>query len=112
MGEGFKIRPGGIIGSIAVSCLLLWLYTRAQNRGHEQRRSATTRERPAPRAQGRQQAPHQAVAEAGERSEDGGGLDVTEVMELTALEAGSRSSGCDASSSLGFAIGAVRSIAA
>jgi uncharacterized membrane protein YeaQ/YmgE (transglycosylase-associated protein family) len=40
MGEGFKIAPGGIIGSIAVASLLLWLYVRAQNRGHEQRRSA------------------------------------------------------------------------
>ena len=36
MGEGFKIRPGGVIGSIAVSCLLLWIYTRVQNRGHKQ----------------------------------------------------------------------------
>jgi uncharacterized membrane protein YeaQ/YmgE (transglycosylase-associated protein family) len=32
LGDGFKIQPGGIIGSIAVACLLLWLYTRAQNR--------------------------------------------------------------------------------
>jgi uncharacterized membrane protein YeaQ/YmgE (transglycosylase-associated protein family) len=32
MGDGFKIRPGGIIGSIVVACILLWLYTRAQNR--------------------------------------------------------------------------------
>jgi len=40
MGEGFKIAPGGIIGSIAAACLLLWLYMRAQNRGHEKRRSA------------------------------------------------------------------------
>lgn len=40
MGEGFKIAPGGIIGSIAVACLLLWLYVRAQNRGQAQRRSA------------------------------------------------------------------------
>ena len=32
MGEGFKVAPGGIIGSIAVACLLLWLYVRAQNR--------------------------------------------------------------------------------
>ena len=32
MGDGFRIAPGGIIGSIAVACLLLWLYTRAQNR--------------------------------------------------------------------------------
>jgi uncharacterized membrane protein YeaQ/YmgE (transglycosylase-associated protein family) len=40
MGEGFRIAPGGIIGSIAVASLLLWLYVRAQNRGHEQRRAA------------------------------------------------------------------------
>ena len=36
MGYGFKVRPGGVIGSIAVSCVLLWIYTRVQNRGHEQ----------------------------------------------------------------------------
>jgi uncharacterized membrane protein YeaQ/YmgE (transglycosylase-associated protein family) len=42
MGDGFRVRPGGVIGSIAVSCLLLWIYTRVQNRGHEQHRSATT----------------------------------------------------------------------
>jgi len=41
MGEGFKIAPGGIIGSIAVACLLLLVYTRAQNRGHEQQKPAT-----------------------------------------------------------------------
>ena len=35
MGDGFKIAPGGIIGSIAVACLLLWLYTRAQNRDRQ-----------------------------------------------------------------------------
>ena len=40
MGQGFKVAPGGIIGSIAVACLLLWLYVRVQNRGHEQRRTA------------------------------------------------------------------------
>jgi uncharacterized membrane protein YeaQ/YmgE (transglycosylase-associated protein family) len=40
MGEGFKIAPGGIIGSVAVSCLLLWLYVRSQNRGHQRRRTA------------------------------------------------------------------------
>ncbi len=40
MGEGLRIRPGGVIGSIAVASLLLWLYTRAQNRGQERRRSA------------------------------------------------------------------------
>ena len=42
MGNGFEIAPGGIIGSIAVACLLLWIYTRAQNRGHEQRKRATS----------------------------------------------------------------------
>ena len=36
LGDGFKVRPGGVIGSIAVSCLLLWIYTRVQNRGHKQ----------------------------------------------------------------------------
>jgi uncharacterized membrane protein YeaQ/YmgE (transglycosylase-associated protein family) len=40
MGEGFAIRPGGIIGSVLVASLLLWLFTRAQNRGHERRPSA------------------------------------------------------------------------
>jgi uncharacterized membrane protein YeaQ/YmgE (transglycosylase-associated protein family) len=40
MGQGFKIAPGGIIGSVAVACLLLWLWVRVQNRGHERRRSA------------------------------------------------------------------------
>ncbi|HQJ26447.1 MAG TPA: GlsB/YeaQ/YmgE family stress response membrane protein [Thermoleophilia bacterium] len=39
-GHGFRISPGGLIGSIAVSCLLLWLYVRAQNRGRERRRNA------------------------------------------------------------------------
>ena len=38
MGEGFKVRPGGVIGSIVVSCLLLWIYTRAQNRGKQQQK--------------------------------------------------------------------------
>ena len=40
MGDGFRIAPGGIIGSIVVACVLLWLYTRAQNRntGKEQAR--------------------------------------------------------------------------
>jgi uncharacterized membrane protein YeaQ/YmgE (transglycosylase-associated protein family) len=42
MGDGFKVRPGGIIGSIAVSCLLLWLYVRLQNRGHEQQAQKRT----------------------------------------------------------------------
>jgi uncharacterized membrane protein YeaQ/YmgE (transglycosylase-associated protein family) len=40
LGDGFRIRPGGVIGSIAVSCLILWIYTRVHNRGQEQRRSA------------------------------------------------------------------------
>jgi len=39
MGDGFKIAPGGIIGSIAVSSLLLWLYTRGQNRKVERRKA-------------------------------------------------------------------------
>jgi uncharacterized membrane protein YeaQ/YmgE (transglycosylase-associated protein family) len=41
MGEGFKIRPGGIIGSIAVSCLLLWIYTRRNNQVHARRKTTT-----------------------------------------------------------------------
>ena len=36
MGEGFKVRPGGVIGSIVVACLLLWIYTRMQNRGQRE----------------------------------------------------------------------------
>jgi uncharacterized membrane protein YeaQ/YmgE (transglycosylase-associated protein family) len=32
LGDGFKIRPGGVIASIAVACLLLWIYTLVQNR--------------------------------------------------------------------------------
>jgi uncharacterized membrane protein YeaQ/YmgE (transglycosylase-associated protein family) len=39
-GYGFKIGPGGIIGSIAASCLILWIYTRAHNQAHARR--ATT----------------------------------------------------------------------
>ena len=27
LGYGFHLRPGGVIGSIAVSCLLLWITT-------------------------------------------------------------------------------------
>ena len=42
MGEGFRVRPGGVIGSIAVACILLWLYTRVQNRGHEQQQQKRT----------------------------------------------------------------------
>jgi uncharacterized membrane protein YeaQ/YmgE (transglycosylase-associated protein family) len=42
MGEGFKVRPGGVIGSIAVACLLLWIYTRVQNRGHEEQKERRT----------------------------------------------------------------------
>ena len=45
MGEGFRIAPGGIIGSIVAASVLLWIYTRAQNRGHE-------RQKPAPSANG------------------------------------------------------------
>jgi uncharacterized membrane protein YeaQ/YmgE (transglycosylase-associated protein family) len=32
LGNGLKFQPAGIIGSIAVACLLLWSITRAQNR--------------------------------------------------------------------------------
>jgi uncharacterized membrane protein YeaQ/YmgE (transglycosylase-associated protein family) len=43
LGDGFRIAPGGIIGSIALACGLLWLYTRAQNRrsGRARARRAT-----------------------------------------------------------------------
>lgn len=34
MGNGFKLQPGGVISSIAVACLLLWIYTAAHNRRH------------------------------------------------------------------------------
>jgi uncharacterized membrane protein YeaQ/YmgE (transglycosylase-associated protein family) len=42
MGEGFKIAPGGIIGSIVVACVLLWVYTRAQNRQQEKQQTRRT----------------------------------------------------------------------
>jgi uncharacterized membrane protein YeaQ/YmgE (transglycosylase-associated protein family) len=45
MGDGFRVAPGGIIGSIAVACALLWLYTRAENRKTQKqqvRRSTNT----------------------------------------------------------------------
>lgn len=48
LGDGFRIAPGGIIGSVVVACILLWLYTRAQNRG-----AAGGRERHATTADGR-----------------------------------------------------------
>jgi uncharacterized membrane protein YeaQ/YmgE (transglycosylase-associated protein family) len=44
LGNGFKLAPGGIIGSIAVACVLLWLYTRAQNsKAQKQRVRQTTK---------------------------------------------------------------------
>jgi uncharacterized membrane protein YeaQ/YmgE (transglycosylase-associated protein family) len=39
-GNGLKFQPAGIIGSIAVSCLLLWSITRAQNRTVARQRAA------------------------------------------------------------------------
>ena len=42
LGDGFKVRPGGVIGSIAVSCLLLWIYTRVQNRGKQSQKRAAS----------------------------------------------------------------------
>jgi uncharacterized membrane protein YeaQ/YmgE (transglycosylase-associated protein family) len=42
MGDGFKIRPGGIIGSIVMACILLWLYTRAQNRNTQKQQVRRT----------------------------------------------------------------------
>ena len=37
LGDGLKLRPGGVIGSIAVACLLLWIYTSLHNRAHARR---------------------------------------------------------------------------
>ena len=56
MGEGFKVRPGGIIGSIAVSCLILWLYTRAQNRGQQPQKSGSRQPQRAVKANGQHRA--------------------------------------------------------
>ena len=42
LGDGFRVRPGGVIGSIAVSCLLLWIYTRVQNRGKQSQKRAAS----------------------------------------------------------------------
>jgi uncharacterized membrane protein YeaQ/YmgE (transglycosylase-associated protein family) len=46
-GEGFKLRPAGVIGSIAVACLLLWLITRAQNKTRQ--KAAARREHREPK---------------------------------------------------------------
>jgi uncharacterized membrane protein YeaQ/YmgE (transglycosylase-associated protein family) len=35
LGNGFKLAPGGVIGSIVVACVLLWSYTRVENRKAE-----------------------------------------------------------------------------
>ncbi len=37
-GNGFKLAPAGLIGSIIVACILLYIITRAQNRTRERRR--------------------------------------------------------------------------
>jgi len=42
MGNGFKLAPGGVIGSIVVACLLLWLYTRYTNRQSEKQHVRST----------------------------------------------------------------------
>jgi len=42
LGDGFRLRPGGVIGSIVMACLLLWIYTSMHNRGHAQRQAKTT----------------------------------------------------------------------
>jgi len=42
MGEGFKVRPGGVIGSIIVASILLWLYTRTQNRGQQKQKRTSS----------------------------------------------------------------------
>ena len=67
MGDGFRIAPGGIIGSIAVACLLLWLYTRGAEPPGRQGAGAPDHQvrRHAPRAQGRAEAPHEALTVAG-----------------------------------------------
>ena len=52
MGDGFKVRPGGVIGSIAVSCLLLWIYTRVQNRGQQQQSRGKPQQKRAASANG------------------------------------------------------------
>jgi len=41
LGDGFRLRPGGVIGSIAVACLLLWIVTTLQNRAHVRRKTAS-----------------------------------------------------------------------
>jgi uncharacterized membrane protein YeaQ/YmgE (transglycosylase-associated protein family) len=47
MGDGLKLRPGGVIGSIAVASLLLWILTRNERRKGATRLAAdgTHRER-------------------------------------------------------------------
>ena len=40
LGDGFKIQPGGVIGSIAFACLILWIYTRFHNQAHERDETA------------------------------------------------------------------------
>ena len=40
MGNGFKLQPGGVIASIAVACLLLWIYTTMHNRSHARAEAA------------------------------------------------------------------------
>jgi uncharacterized membrane protein YeaQ/YmgE (transglycosylase-associated protein family) len=42
LGDGFRIAPGGIVGSIVVACVLLWLYTRAQNREAQKQQARRT----------------------------------------------------------------------
>jgi uncharacterized membrane protein YeaQ/YmgE (transglycosylase-associated protein family) len=48
LGDGLRLRPGGVIGSIVVACLLLWIYTSLHNRAHTRRQTepdGTHRER-------------------------------------------------------------------
>ena len=40
MGDGFKIQPGGVIGSVAFACLILWIYTRVHTPQHERAETA------------------------------------------------------------------------
>ena len=40
IGQGFKLHPGGLISSIVFACLILWIVTMVQNRGHGKARPA------------------------------------------------------------------------
>lgn len=42
MGDGFELAPGGIVGSVVVACVLLWLYTRHENRNAQAQKARQT----------------------------------------------------------------------